>query len=746
MNRAYLVALLLFLFSTPFAQGQKITGKVTDASTGEALVGVNVVYEPNKGTITNQEGKYVIALELAGKYYIEFRYVGYVTERRKIDVPLGGSYTLDIQMKPDFAMLDPVVITAGKFEQRQNEVTVSMEVLKPSAIQNNNSTDFEDAIDRIPGVNVLYGQANIRGTSGFSYGAGSRVLVLVDEMPLLSADAGDVKWSYIPIENVSQIEVIKGASSALFGSSALGGVIHLRSGYPTAKPKTQIQTFFGVYGDPPSPFVSPFTSRPGIQAGISAFHSQQFGKLDFTAGMYSLYDEGYRIGDYSKRIRGNVNLRYRISDRLAVGLNVNAMRDSSGNFFYWQSDTLAFYPATGTNDAQLGIRYNIDPFVVYNAPNGSKHTLRNRYYYTDNQASADRSTQGHVYYNEYQYQQPLELPFFSKTVVSAGGVHLYNGINSGALYGQRDSRNLAFYTQLDQTLWRFSYSLGFRYESFVINRESPINYPVFRSGLNFQAFAATWLRASYGQGFRTPSVAERYANAAAGGIRVIPNPNLESESGWSSEVGIRQGWQLGNFNGILDLAGFWTQFDNMVEFNLGSNGTDIGFQAINLTDRLTRVRGIEISSAMQGKLNQANITMQIGHTYIQPIERFTPVPNLPEFTLDSVLKYRSKHLFRADFEVRFKRVQSGLNFRYNSFIERIDPLFDNIPGVRQYRSQDNAGDWIVDWRIGYAIHSQIDLNLIVRNLFNEAYMIVPGNIGAARHYVVQLTFRNDSKN
>lgn len=103
-------------------------------------------------------------------------------------------------------------------------------------------------------------------------------------------------------------------------------------------------------------------------------------------------------------------------------------------------------------------------------------------------------------------------------------------------------------------------------------------------------------------------------------------------------------------------------------------------------------------------------------------------------------------MFRADLEVRFKRVQSGLNFRYNSFIERIDPLFDNIPGVRQYRSRDNAGDWIVDWRIGCAIHSQIDLNLIVRNLFNEAYMIVPGNIGAARHYVVQLTFTNDSKN
>ena len=84
-------------------------------------------------------------------------------------------------------------------------------------------------IDQVPGVNVVDGQANIRGGSGFSVGAGSRVLVLVDDLPMLAADAGDAKWSFLPTENLAQIEIIKGASSVTYGSSALSGSINIRT-------------------------------------------------------------------------------------------------------------------------------------------------------------------------------------------------------------------------------------------------------------------------------------------------------------------------------------------------------------------------------------------------------------------------------------------------------------------------------------------------------------------------------------
>ena len=88
---------------------------------------------------------------------------------------------------------------------------------------------------------------SIRGGSGWSYGAGSRVLVMVDGMPMLAGDANDIKWSAIPLENISQIEILKGASSVLYGSSALNGVINIRTQYPKDKPVTKINVSNGFY-------------------------------------------------------------------------------------------------------------------------------------------------------------------------------------------------------------------------------------------------------------------------------------------------------------------------------------------------------------------------------------------------------------------------------------------------------------------------------------------------------------------
>ena len=117
-----------------------------------------------------------------------------------------------------------------------------------------NTTDIQTAMEQVPGVNITDGQANIRGGSGWSYGAGSRVLVMVDDMPLISGDAGQVQWKLIATENINQVEVIKGASSALYGSSALNGVINIRTAFPKLSEiekhpsvgYTKITTHFGV--------------------------------------------------------------------------------------------------------------------------------------------------------------------------------------------------------------------------------------------------------------------------------------------------------------------------------------------------------------------------------------------------------------------------------------------------------------------------------------------------------------------
>ena len=140
---------------------------------------------------------------------------------------------------PESNQLDDVVISASKYEQKLGDVPVSMAVIKPALIENKATRDAQAIVEQVPGVQINENQVSIRGGSGWSYGAGSRVLVMVDGMPMLAGDANDIKWSAIPLENISQIEILKGASSVLYGSSALNGVINIRTQYPKDEPVTK---------------------------------------------------------------------------------------------------------------------------------------------------------------------------------------------------------------------------------------------------------------------------------------------------------------------------------------------------------------------------------------------------------------------------------------------------------------------------------------------------------------------------
>src|SRR4030095_15001099 len=229
INRLNFLLVALFIGFTASAQeGAVLMGLVRDAVTKEALPGVNVVINGISGTVTDSSGMYRLNL-IPGKVGVSFRFIGYATQEKQLDLKPKEARILNIDLSESTTTLNTVVVSAGKFEQKLEEVTVSMEVIKLALIENTNATSMDVAMEQVPGVTVIDGQANIRGGSGYSYGAGSRVLLLVDDLPMLAADAGDIKWSFLPVENIAQVEVIKGASSALFGSSAMNGVINVRT-------------------------------------------------------------------------------------------------------------------------------------------------------------------------------------------------------------------------------------------------------------------------------------------------------------------------------------------------------------------------------------------------------------------------------------------------------------------------------------------------------------------------------------
>lgn len=756
--------LLIFfpLFLSFFAYGQTavVKGVVRDSVSADPLVGVVVSVGTSTGAVTDASGNFLLRLE-PGSYSLRFRYTGYVEQNLPLTLTAGQTEQLDIALVSTTQQLNILVVSAGRYEQRITDVTVSMEVIQPALIENKNTTNMETILDQTPGVNVTDGQANIRGGSGFSYGAGSRVLLVVDDMPMLSGDAGDVKWNFLPIENVSQVEVLKGASSALFGSSALNGVIHFRTAYPGPKPKTTLTLFSGVYDAPRRPELRWWGALPPSTSGLNFNHSRQIGNLDLVVGGHLFDDKGYRYLETEKRQRLNVNTRYRFPKvpGLSAGINTNMMRTTGGLFILWNGDDQAYIPADSSAQLFTNKRLTIDPFITYFGPKGHRHSLRTRFYRTNNANDMAQSSVADLWYGEYQYQFRFE-----NDLALTGGLVATKSEITAQLYGDHQSENIAGYVQFDRRFKdRLTISTGVRAEYFKIDTVSteyaiktgandslslPFR-PVFRFGANYQIGKATYLRASYGQGYRFPSVAEKFVRTSAGGLEIYPNASLEAESGQSAEVGLKQGVKIGNWKGFADVAVFWMEYRNMMEFAFGQWGNPfgpnpdpffgLGFKSMNIGS--TRTTGVDFSIVGQGTIGQLTINTLAGYTYMNPVSLNFDLARdtLVNSATENILKYRYRHIAKFDTEVQYKTLSFGISMRYNSFMENIDQIFETvIPGVKTHRERQTRGDLVFDSRFLWQVNSNARLALIVNNMFNREYTSRPADLQPPRNVALQV--------
>jgi len=796
MRRIFTLVIITLCNLTLYSQ--TIIGTITDEANNEKLIGVNIILENGGGTSSDIFGKYSLRTN-EGKQKLTFKYIGYKDIVKEISLAKDENKTINIALESSSEQLSTVVISAGRFEQRIEEITVSMEVIKPSLIENKNTTQIETAIDQIPGVNITDGQANIRGGSGWSFGAGTRVLVMVDDMPLISGDAGQAQWSLIATENINQVEVIKGASSALYGSSALNGVINVRTAFPSQKDidknklpgYTKVNMHFGLIDVPkrnelhwngiPSNQGGKLIYKRRAFKGIEFLQAMKFDNLDLTIGGNIFKDDGYRMGEILDRKRFNINSTFKSKkvEGLSYGINSNFLSQSSGSTIIWNGLDSAYIPLGKNISRTTGDTYNIDPFITYIKGN-NRHNLRFRYLSVTKNNLTDgvdigQSNSANNYYSDYQWQKNIEK---YKLRITSGTTNEKVNANSDLFNGKNYKINNSLYTQLDKKWNRFNISLGGRYEMFrlysedkyLINGDS-INYisaskPVFRTGINYQAAEATYLRASWGQGYRFPSMAELFISTNQSGLEIYPNPELKPESGWSSEIGIKQGIKTGKWMGYIDLAAFIQQYNDMMEFSYGQWGSassnevgGIGFKSINVGT--TRITGAELSLSGQGKINSdLTINLLAGYTYMNPISLDLnyvygedyygkPLTYGNSGSDSTMLKYRYKHIAKADIEILYKKISFGGSMRYNSFMKNIDyiftsellPILTGISGINEARDKFKDGDLIIDLRAGYQVTKTARLGFIVNNLLNREYMSRPANMMPPRTFAMQLALK-----
>ena len=307
-----LLHLFFIFFLIPFltfCQQVTVTGTVTDSKTNEPLIGVNIVVDETGGTTTDMDGKY--RLDLApGTHTFEFKYIGYVSVERQMTILEGHSKILDILLVDEAEQLQIVTVSTSKFEKKYGEETVSIDVLKPAFIENSNSVNTQEALNKVVGLEIRETSVGIRGGSGWAAGAATRVLFLVDDIPMLAPDNGIVPWEVLPLENVDQIEIIKGAASSLYGSSAMNGIINVRTQNPKNEPSAKVISYSGIYMNPSDKNLIWWKSRPGFH-GESIVYRQRFGRVGLTLGGNYRSNQSYLSNDATNRFRLFAKLRWR---------------------------------------------------------------------------------------------------------------------------------------------------------------------------------------------------------------------------------------------------------------------------------------------------------------------------------------------------------------------------------------------------------------------------------------------------
>jgi iron complex outermembrane receptor protein len=738
--------------------------------------------------------------------------------------PKNKEIKVNILLHPFSTRLEEAKVTATKYETNPEISTTSLVVLQPKQSENKNFVSVDKLVNTAGGIVVVDNEPQIRGGSGYSSGMGSRVMIMLDDMPLLRPDAGRPMWNFIPMESIEQVEILKGAASVLFGSAALTGAINVHTAYPRTKPQTIITTFAKLYDSPENPYQISWQNTNPVEFGLSFIHSRIIKKnFDLVVGGEVYNDQSYigpqeRIsfsksnnksskGKFDQRYRLNFASRYRFEKvkGLSVSLNGNFMYSNNAQSYVWfDADTNIFRTYNGSMYQFKEFTFYLDPCVKYFTEKAGAHSFRNRILFSDSKELAgDLNSQSMMVFNEYQYNKTFK---FGMTVIAGASNQyatsygpVFNGEGDPhAAEGAKDpssafSNNFALYAQIEQKFFKkrnLTLQVGGRWE--VYNLWGPkiepiikIRPPIFRVGANFQIpKSKTAFRGSFGQGYRFPTIGEKFISLTVGKFGFYPNPQLIPEASWNAEVGIMQPFQFFDVRMMADICYFHQEYDNFIEFSMAGWGNSdnladrYGYKFLNIGP--ARINGIDFSLMGEGKITKhIKYTLLASYTWSNPIAKDTahiyyryqpsPTSTLQEFSFSNtssdlsrkVLKYRIEHMVKLDLEFTFfKKFALGGTLNYYSAMKNVDQfmfrfdvnnptlsdeakdLYDSLQefpfnNFYNFFEDHKKGSLTLDLRASYYF-PKVSISFIVKNTTNRLYALRPLYAEPPRTFTLQL--------
>ncbi len=582
MKKIVLIFFVLFLFIKANAQNQ-IEGKVTDTK-NEPLVGASVYLpELNKGTVTNQTGKYLISNVPNGKIKIQFSYVGYNTEIKTIEISQTEN-TVDAVLTIANIQSQEVVVTGG-FLSSQHENAVKIDVLKSRDVILSGTPNFMESLTKVPGVDMIakgpgVSKPVIRGLSM------NDVLVLNNGVRIENYQFSENHPLGIDDNDVERVEIIKGPASLLYGSDAIGGVINFIKEKPAP-----VGTIFGDYR------MQLYTNTLGMNnsIGLKGASKNFFGGIRFGNKTHADYLQGG--GHYVPNSRFNetsfsVNAGYtgKIGTfklfydyfKQNLGMTVPPVKplitERGRKNEIWYQD-LDHQLLSSQNNLYLGkFKWNIN-VAFQNALRKLKTTLDVPFV--------------EMNLNTITYESKLYFPSSDKSeyIVGFQGMSQYNrNLNDRTSQFLPDANinNIGFLGLIKYTFFNTLKLQGglrfdmFKTETFALGTEGTSGYhaPVKKEFSNLNgSFGATYsingkvmLRANFAKGYRVPNISELTSNGMHGNRYEIGNENLSPENSYETDLSMHY---HGNFLSF-DLAGFYNLINDYIFISPTNDTTPAG--------------------------------------------------------------------------------------------------------------------------------------------------------------------------
>jgi iron complex outermembrane receptor protein len=717
------VALLVFLLPTAAAAQRDaglVRGTVRDSS-GAPIRGA-VVGIPGTALYaqTDANGRFRLAPFPSGETQLRAAAIGYVAGTRTVSVPPGDSAIADFALRPSPLELTPLDVVSTKVPRFGERPATSVTQISEREIDRRAVNTIDEAVDKAPGVQFLNGQINIRGSTGYVQGLNSRVLLLVDGVPMNQGDRGGINWDLLPIDQIDRVDILKGAGSSLYGSAALGGVVNLTTREVPEGFHTRVRLTGGLYANPPHA-IWRFRDGTGLQGGGDV--SASYGTAAFAGRLAggARHSDGYREQDKADHWQVAGKGRWQATPRTRV--------DLSGAWAVDRYDV----PLSWCNRGQCDDEGQaFQPFKIDTAETGARTDSRKGYlsaqvrtlvserlawqargsWVRTNFEDLRRSTSEFGVANRFGVEARLEAHPDSARTVLVGGEATFSDVTSD-IFGSHSQSEFAAYGESEQGLGAARVHAGARLDFLAVDGGSLTAVVSPRIGGTIPTDGrGGLLRASVGRGFRAPTIAERFVSTVALGFQVIPNPNLRPETAWSFELGHTTAPLFGVAR--LDAALFWTEARDLIEPTLvmDTSGTP-QIQLQNLAH--ARIAGLDASLIAAPIPNR--LTASLGYTFLATKRRVAGA------TGDAPLAFRPRHLLTLTADYTLGAVDFGADFRYSSRPERIE-----LEGfVDPRRVAVKVLDLRVQWQRG-----PLEFRVLVANALNYIYNLVPETLAPVR--------------